>query len=204
MSVELLFSHFKRYIQLDPPEEALVVSMLTPRSFKKGQLINQEGEINRYTNFITSGSARVYYIDHNGHEHVIQLGIREWWISDYLSFIAQQPGYFYAEALQATEVLAISYDNLQILYTQVPKMERFFRLLTQQAYGAFQMRMLQNLSMDAETRYITFLQKYPLLDEQISQKHIASYLGMSAEFLSKIKKRLLQKKRKLVNSPVQG
>lgn len=195
MPHELLFDNFRRHIALSAADEQAIVSLLTPRVFKKGQFITTEGEINRYTNFITRGSARVYYIDHEGHEHVIQLGIQNWWVGDYPSFISQQPGILYTEALQPTETLSFAYENQQKLYEQVPKTERFFRILTQRAYAAFQRRMLQSLSMDAEQRYIAFQQAYPELDQQIAQKHIASYLGMSAEFLSKIKKRVWQKKR---------
>lgn len=196
MSCALILESFRRHIALAPEEERILVSLLTPRSFKKGQLINAEGEINRYTNFITRGSARVFYIDQNGQEHVIQLGIEGWWIGDYPSFIMQQPGYLYTEALRPLEALAFSYENQQKLFELVPKAERFFRLLTQRAYAAFQQRMLQNLSMDAEQRYVAFFDAYPDLDRQIAQKHIASYLGMSAEFLSKIKKRIVQHRRR--------
>lgn len=196
MPYELILENFRRHIALDPAEERVLVSLLTPRSFKKGQFITAEGEVNRYTNFITQGSARVYYIDHAGQEHVIQLGIKDWWIGDYPSFIMQRPGYLYTEALQPTEILAFSYENQQKLYEQVPKTERFFRLLTQRAYAAFQQRMLQNLSLDAEKRYIAFRDAYPDMEQQVAQKHIASYLGMSAEFLSKIKKRIIQKRQK--------
>lgn len=195
MPYELLLDQFRRYITLTVAEEQTAISLLTSRSFKRGQFITVEGEVNRYTNFITQGSARVYYVDLNGQEHVIQLGIKNWWVGDYPSFIEQQPGLLYTEALQATDTLSFSYENLQILYEKVPKMERFFRLITQKAYSAFQKRMLRNLSMDAESRYVTFQNAYPDLDLFIAQKHIASYLGMSAEFLSKIKKRVLLKKR---------
>lgn len=196
MPIELLFDNFRRHIALDAADEPVIAALLTQRSFKKGELIDQEGAVNRYTNFITRGSIRVYYIDLNGQEHVIQLGIQGWWIGDYPSFISQQPGLLYTEALQPTEALAFSYENQQKLYEQVPKMERFFRLLTQRAYVAFQLRMLRNLSLDAEARYLAFQKAYPELDLLIPQKHVASYLGMSAEFLSKIKKRVMQKQRK--------
>lgn len=195
MSHALLFDHFRQHIDFCTDDEQVVAPLLTHRSFKRGHFITTEGETNRYTNFITQGSARVYYIDHNGHEHVIQLGIQNWWVGDYPSFISQQPGLLYTEALQPTTTLSFSYESQQILYERAPKMEKFFRLLTQRAYAAFQRRMLQNLSMDAEARYVAFLHAYPALDQQIPQKHIASYLGMSAEFLSKIKKRVLQKKK---------
>lgn len=196
MSTTLLFNNFRQYIALGPDDEAVVQSLLTPRRFGKGEFINTEGSINRYTNFITAGAARVYYIDRSGQEHVIQLGIEGWWVGDYPSFISQKPGFLYTEALKPIEMLSISYENMQVLYEQVPKMERFFRLITQRAYSAFQQRMLQNLSMDAEARYLAFRESYPDLDLRIPQKHVASYLGMSAEFLSKIKKRVAQRQQR--------
>jgi CRP-like cAMP-binding protein len=195
MDCALLVANFSRYISLSPEEESLVLDLAVVRNFGRGDFICREGEVNRYTNFITTGSARVYYLDAEGVEHVIQLGIRDWWISDYSSFITQQPGILYCEALERTEVISFSYDHLQHLYDKVPKMERFFRLLIQHAYAAFQNRVLQSLSMDAEQRYIHFRNKYPALDIQLPQKHIASYLGMSAEFLSKVKKRVMLKER---------
>lgn len=195
MSEFLLLNHFKKYIQLSKAEEDIVVSRITPRTFTRGAFLTKEGEVNRYTNFISSGSARVYYIDQVGQEHVIQLGITEWWIGDFSSFVTQTPGILYTEALEKTAVLSFSYDHLQELYKEVPSMERFFRLLTQKAYAAFHRRVLESLSMDAEQRYRAFREAYPAMDQQLSQKHIASYLGMSAEFLSKIKKRIVLKER---------
>ena len=195
-SCEALLENFRRHIKLRVEEEQTIEVLVTPRSFRRGEFITSEGEVNRYTNFITVGSARVYYLDRQGSEHVIQLGIRNWWIGDYPSFIMQQPGYLYTEALEPTEVLAFSFENQQKLFEQIPGAERFFRLLTQRAYAAFQQRMLQNLSMDAEQRYLAFRNAYPEMEQEIAQKHIASYLGISAEFLSKIKKRVLLKQRK--------
>lgn len=197
MDYVLLFDNFKQHIQLSAVEEQFITSLLTQRHFKKGQFITFEGEVNRHTNFITNGSARVFYIDANGHEHTIQLGIKGWWTGDFTSFIMQEAGFFYTEALESTDIISISYDNLQILYERVPIMERFFRLLIQRAYAAFQNRVLHNLSLDAEARYLAFRNAYPAIEQQMAQKHIASYLGMSAEFLSKIKKRIVIKGRNM-------
>jgi CRP-like cAMP-binding protein len=195
MNYELLLDSFKRHVHLSEADKQVILSLVTERTFKRGQFITSEGEVNHYTNFITSGSTRVFYIDHNGHEHIIQLGISGWWTGDFVSYIMQQPGFFYTEALESTELLCFSYDNLQIIYERVPVMERFFRLLIQRAYAAFQQRVLHNLSMDAEARYLAFRNAYPEMEQHLAQKHIASYLGMSAEFLSKIKKRIVIKER---------
>lgn len=195
MSYQLLLDNFKNFINLTQNEEELVLQHITERSFKRGDFLNSEGEINRFTNFITKGSARVYYIEPNGHEHIVQLGISKWWIGDFPSFITQTKASMFTEALEKTEVLAFSHDQLQLVYEAVPKMERFFRMLIQNAYGAFHRRVLQSLSLDAEQRYIAFRNAYPEMDLQISQKHIASYLGMSPEFLSTVKKRIVKKER---------
>jgi CRP-like cAMP-binding protein len=195
MERELLLSNFKNHISITDEEWQIASSLLTERRYKKGEFINREGEVNRFTHFIESGSARVFYINSDGQEHVVQLGIRAWWVGDFPSFITQTKGMLYTEALEQTNILAFSHENLQTLYQQAPVFERFFRLLIQKAYASFQYRILHNMSMDAEQRYDIFSKTYPLLDQQISQKHIASYLGMSAEFLSKIKKRIHERRK---------
>ncbi len=195
MNHQLLLDSFNNYVNLTKEEEEFVLLHTVERCFKKGDFLNIEGEINRYTNFIIKGSARVFYIEPNGHEHVVQLGIGKWWVGDFPSFIMQTKASMFTEALETTEVLSISYDQLQLVYESVPKMERFFRLLIQKAYASFHRRVLESLGMDAEQRYIAFRNTYPEMDLQISQKHIASYLGMTPEFLSLIKKRIVQKNR---------
>lgn len=195
MSAIQILHHLKKFIELTESEEQLIIDHLTPRTFKRGEFLTKEGEVNRYTNYIVSGATRVYYIDQTGQEHVIQLGMTDWWTSDFSSFITQTKGILYTEALEKTEVLSFSYDQLQEVYRLVPGMERFFRLLIQKAYAAFQRRVLESLSMDAEERYLAFREFYPDMDQHLPQKYIASYLGMSAEFLSKIKKRIVEKQR---------
>lgn len=195
MERELLLANIQKHVSLTEEEWQFASSLITERIFKKGEFINKEGEVNRYTHFIEMGSARVFYINSDGQEHVVQLGIRGWWTGDFPSFITQTRGLLYTEALELTNIMAFSYDSLQTLYSQVPAFERYFRLLIQKAYASFQYRILHNMSMDAEQRYRIFSETYPLLDQQISQKHIASYLGMSAEFLSKVKKRIHEKRK---------
>lgn len=202
MDSNLLLSNIRSVVPITDCDWQYISSLLTERSFKKGAFLNREGEVNRFTNFIETGSARVFYIDANGHEHVIQLGIRGWWISDFASFITQKKGLLYVEALEATKVLSFSYDSIQTIYEKIPLFERFYRLLIQKAYASFQYRMLQNLSLDAEQRYAQFRESYPEMDAQLSQKHIASYLGMSAEFLSKIKKRLHEKNKTKLHTTI--
>jgi CRP-like cAMP-binding protein len=199
MEPGLLIENIRQYINLSSSDEQEIWKRCTPREFKRGEFINVEGEVNRFTNFIVSGSSRVYYIDPEGVEHVVQLGIEGWWVGDFPSFITQTPATMFTEALEKTSLIAFSYDDLQEVYSTVPKMERFFRILIQKAYASFHKRTLEALSLNAEERYLSFSEAYPLLDQRISQKHIASYLGMTPEFLSTLKKRILTKRRESRN-----
>jgi CRP-like cAMP-binding protein len=131
----------------------------------------------------------------NGQEHIVQFAIEGWWISDLQSFILQAPATFNVQAIEDSELLEIPFEHLEMVYEKVPKMERYFRVITQRAFVAFQQRIVQNNSMSAEERYLAFQQKYPKIELRIPQKLVASYLGISAEFLSKIKKRLLEERR---------
>jgi CRP-like cAMP-binding protein len=190
MHQDLLLDNIRQHVPITDEEFQVVMAFAVERKFGRGEFIQREGEVNRYTNFIQSGSARVYYIDGASNEHVLQLGIRGWWISDFASFITQKKGLLNVEALEPTLVTSFSFENFQAIYERIPVFERFYRLLIQKAYASFQNRVLHDLSMDAEQRYINFKTKHPEMDQQVSQKHVASYLGMSAEFLSKIKKRI--------------
>lgn len=193
----LLLQSIRSLVPVSDDQWLRIEAATQHRSFKKDEFISRDGEINRFTNFIESGSLRVFHIDGDGQERVIQLGVRGWWASDFASFTNQQPGLLHVQALEATELRSFSYEAVHRLFEELPVFERFYRLLIQRAYAAFQNRMLQNLSMDAEQRYLQFRQLYPELNEQILQKHVASYLGMSAEFLSKIKKRVYESDKQL-------
>ncbi len=187
-----LYNSISSLVPITEEEYQLINSVSVLRSFQKDDFICREGEICRYTNFIESGSVRAYHIDANGQEQVIQLGINGWWISDFSSFINQQPGLLQVQSLEPTLLRSFTFEAVHSLFDKLPVFERFYRLLVQRAYTSFQQRVLENLSLDAEKRYLQFRAFYPDLNNQILQKHIASYLGMSAEFLSKIKKRVYQ------------
>jgi CRP-like cAMP-binding protein len=190
MSYELILSSVAKHVRLTAEEETFFTAQITIRKVRKGQFLVHAGSLDRSTYFVNQGSLRAYYIDLNGHEHTIQLAIEGWWISDLQSFILQQPALLNVEAIENSLILEIPHEKLQVLYEKVPKFERFFRIITQRAFAAFQRRMLQNLSMSAEERYLAFQAQYPKLELRLPQKLIASYLGVSPEFLSKLKKRI--------------
>lgn len=188
---------FEKFIALTPAEKTLIASYLRERKVKKGQFLVHEGALSRCTNFVIAGSIRTYFTDQNGQEHIVQFAIEGWWISDLNSFIQQVPATFNVQAIEDSVVLELPFESLEKLYEQVPQLERYFRIVTQRAFVAFQQRVVQNISMTAEDRYLAFQQKYPKIELRIPQRLVASYLGISAEFLSKIKKRLKEGKGKI-------
>ncbi|MEJ0029948.1 MAG: Crp/Fnr family transcriptional regulator [Bacteroidota bacterium] len=138
---------------------------------------------------MNEGVLRAYYSDKNDRETTIMFGVGDWWITDMYSFLNQQPALMNLEALENSEVLELSKADLDKLYVEVPKFERFFRIIIQNAYVREQVRVIHNLSMTAEERYEVFMQKYPHIAQRVTQKQIASYLGITPEFLSSIRAR---------------
>ncbi len=190
MRTDLLFESLEKHIVLTPDDKALICDSIRERKVKKNQFVVHEGAVQKCTNFLNKGSMRTYFIDSSGQEHIVQFAIEGWWISDLQSFILQIPATFHVQAIEDCELLELPFENLEILYEKIPKMERYFRIITQRAFIAFQQRIVQNISMSAEERYMAFRTKYPQIELRIPQRLIASYLGISAEFLSKIKGRL--------------
>jgi CRP/FNR family transcriptional regulator, anaerobic regulatory protein len=197
MRSDLLITSLQQYIPLSERDQQLIIACLRERKVKKGQFLVHEGAVSRCTNFVNAGSVRTYFIDLNGQEHIVQFAIEGWWISDLNSFILQVPATFNVQAIEDSVILELPFESLELLYEQIPKLERYFRIVTQRAFVAFQQRIVQNISMTAEDRYLAFQQKYPKIELRIPQRLVASYLGISAEFLSKIKKRLKEGRGKI-------
>lgn len=143
--------------------------------------------------FVNSGCLRAYSVDHKGEEHIIQFAIEDWWISDLNSFLTGSPATYNIDAIQNSEVLLLEKSDRDHLLESVPKMERFFRLLQEANYVSTHRRINDSLSASAEERYLAFITTYPALIEQIPQNHIASYLGITPQSLSRIRKELSYK-----------
>jgi CRP-like cAMP-binding protein len=193
MDTTLLLQHVGRHIQLNQAETAFFLSLLQVKKLKRKAFLLQEGEICKTENFIVKGCLRTYTIDDNGFEHILMFGIEDWWVGDLYSFLTQSPATYFIDALEDTELLQISKPNLDQLYEKVPKFERFFRLILQNAFIAQQQRINQNLAYTAEQRYLEFMAKYPSLEQRLSQKQVAAYLGITPVFLSMLRKKLAHK-----------
>jgi CRP-like cAMP-binding protein len=186
MDTSLILSNISRHITLTGEEQEYFISLLHERKLKKKQFLNQEGEVTKGPAFVSEGLLRGYSMDSNGFEHVLQFAPPGWWIGDMNSYIRQQPGTLYIDALEDSTVLWMWKSDLESLYSKVPKFERFFRILTENSLAAHQTRLVGVLSLPAIERYASFCQLYPSLIECLPQKQIASYIGVTPEFLSKM------------------
>ena len=193
MDTTLILQNVAKHISLTQAEEKIFTSMLESKSIKRKETHHRVGDICRHTTFIVDGALKGYTVDKDVGEHVINFALRDWWIADMYSLITQKPGVLIIEAITDSEVLMLPYEKQEMLYQQVPKFERFFRILVQNALVANQQRIINNLSLTAEERYQHFTVKYPFILDCAPLHSIASYLGMTPEFLSKIRRRMAGK-----------
>lgn len=161
---------------------------------RKKQLIVQPNFIAKYRYYIVEGALRSFIVDDTGQETTIALAVEDWWITDYNSFVYQTPATLFVEAVSSATVLQLSHEDERKLKTSNPKFETFFRIIAERGLAAQQRRIITNLTQSAEERYDSFAQKYPQFLNEIPQYIIASYLGMSTEFLSKIRNNKIQRK----------
>lgn len=186
MHYELLLQHIGKHTSLSKEEEEKIISVLKTRKLKKKQFLLQEGDVQKQAVFVISGCLRSYSIDKNGFEHVLQFAPPGWWIGDMRSMITQRPGTLYIDAIDDSEILLLLKTDLDKLYEAIPKLERLFRILAENSLATYQHRLIDNLSLSAIDRYNNFCQTYPSLIEYLPQKQVASYIGVTPEFLSKM------------------
>jgi CRP-like cAMP-binding protein len=189
--IDALLVYLKEFIELKPDEIDLLRNKTVKRKYLKGQFIVQQGDVCRHLNFVIKGCTRSYVVDDAGQEHIILFSVENWWTSDLGSFVSQTPADFNIQCVEPTEVIQFGYDDLHFLYEAVPKLDKFFRMLLEKALVASQKRIIRNFSLTAKDQYLAFKALYPEIERRIPQYMIASYLGITKEFLSKIKSQLI-------------
>ena len=189
MSKELIISNISHHIHLTPTETEFLLSLLELKTLTKKQFLLRLGEICRFDNFIVKGCVKVCYIDEKGTECIIKFAPENWWVVDLDSFLNSKPAFYYIQAIEETEVYQLSRSNHDLLYKSIPQFQKFSNERWQNGFIALQQRIMQNLSLTAEERYQHFIRKYPGLEQRIPQKLIASYLGITPEFLSMLRKK---------------
>lgn len=190
MILQPLIEHFKNYIPLDEEEKQLFEGRVTQRNIKRRQMILQESFVCKHYSFVVKGCFRMYGVDAKGAEHNIQFAAEGDWISDIGSFHTGKPSKLFIEAVEPSIILQIEKQDLYFLYRSVPKLDRIFKVIVENKFVELQNHVLQNISSTAQERYVNFLEQYPQLAQRLPNTQIASYIGITPEFLSKIRSEL--------------
>jgi len=186
MNTFQLLQNIAKHIQLSETEQDSVAEAFNSSTIKKKQVLVQEGSVHHFTSFVVSGCLRLYAIDKNGYEHILQFAPTGWWMGDIRSLLTGEPGALNIDALEDSVIMTIEKSVLDKLYQSIPALERFFRILAENSLATYQHRLIDNLSLAAADRYKNFCKRYPTLIEQLPQKQIAAYIGVTPEFMSKM------------------
>jgi CRP-like cAMP-binding protein len=182
-----LIDYITKKVGVSPEEAELFVSFFKLTKVKKRQFIIQPDFVAKYRNFVLQGALMGYVVADEGQDHIIQLAIEDWWISDYNSYIFQQPATMFVTALEDSVILQLEYADEQKLKAMNHKYETFFRIMAELSFAGMQRRIISNLTKTAEERFNEFEDRYPQLSIRFPQYVIASYLGMTTQYLSKLR-----------------
>jgi CRP-like cAMP-binding protein len=182
-----------RYISFSEEERQFFNSLLQLKKVPKKTFLLQEGEICKFEAYINTGCIRTYYINETGMEVTLQFAIEDWWVSDIASFHEQKPSRMFIETLEDCEILTLNPASKETLLKEAPCFERMFRLMVQRNLSRLQERLFQTIATTAVEKYLDFLDRYPTIPQRVAQHYIASYLGFSPEFLSKVRTKLTRK-----------
>ncbi|AKK74238.1 catabolite gene activator protein [Chryseobacterium gallinarum] len=187
----LLYKNISRYINLPEENFKQFADLFQFKKIKRKEMVLKEGEYCLFEGFVQEGCFKVYYLNENGFEQTLYFAVEGWWITDLDSLINHVPCTLNIEAIEDSEVLMISKKDKEYLYETMPQVEKLFRIMNQQSSVALQRRILSLTGKTADKRYLEFLEKYPGLEQRLTQQQVASYLGITHEFLSKIRRKLL-------------
>lgn len=185
-----IISEIFKDISFSKKEENLIENKLKKFNLKKGVTILKADDkvISQY--YVYNGCLRTYYIDKSGKEHTLQFAINDWWISDYTAFFTTTKAVMYIETIEEATIYQISKKSMEDLFIEIPQLETFFRKKMEKAFASFQKRILASLAQSAKERYISFISTYPNIEQSVKNYHIASYLGITTETLSRIRKEI--------------
>jgi CRP-like cAMP-binding protein len=191
---ELLLQSIEKHLPLNAQEQHRILLAFTTQHIKKKDFFLRAGEVCKQVAFVLQGCLRSYATDEQGFEHNLQFAPEGWWITDMNSIIHGTTARLNIDAIEDTQALLLSRDQQDRLLKEVPKLERFFRIISEKSMAGSHKRLIDQVSVNAQTRYLNFCEQYPGLIQRLPQKQIASYIGVTPEFLSKIKADLLRKK----------
>ena len=185
--MSLILTNIEQHVHLSASEQSYFTDMLEEQRLDKKAFVQHAGDPCHFIHFVTEGILRAFFIGKDGKDSTLMFAKKEWWITDMDNFLNERPAALNIQVVAPARVLSLSRKNLDLLFDNVPLFNNFFRILMQNAYCREQRRSLQTLSLTAKERYDLFMQKYPEIASQVTQKQIASYLGITPEFLSHIR-----------------
>jgi len=172
-------------------ETIAIENKLEKITLKKGSRLLNANETVFYQYYVYNGCLRTFFIDRSGKEHTLQFAIKDWWISDYTAFFSTSKAIMNIETIQDSTLYKFSKKDMEALYKEIPQLETFFRKKMERAFAGFQNRILQSLALSAKERYLAFKKAFPNIDQNVKNYHIASYLGITTESLSRIRKKII-------------
>lgn len=187
MDTGLLVTYIRNHIELSDDEVEILLSKIICRKYLKGQFLVQQGDICKYSGFMLSGCSKTFHSDDEGQEHILMFSIESWWSGDIGSYISQTPSDYSVQFIENSDVALFPKETSEELFRLIPSLERFFRFTAERGLVAAQKRIVRGFSMNAKEQYKYFRTQYPLIEQRIPQYMVASYLGITKEFLSKIK-----------------
>ncbi|WP_158825028.1 Crp/Fnr family transcriptional regulator [Mucilaginibacter lacusdianchii] len=182
-----LLNHIQKFVQLTNDEQKLVISYLKYEEINKKHYLFSEGDKCNAQYFVIEGCVRMYFVKKSGTEQIVQFGIDNWWITDYTSFTSHTPTAFYLQAVQESKLIILKQDKQEELLSILPKLEHYFRRIYQRAYAAAQTRLIFFTDLSGEEKYHHFASRFPEFVQRVPQYMLASYLGFSPEFLSRLR-----------------
>lgn len=191
---DLLHKKVTENIFITEEEFDFCKTLFLPRKLRKKQYLLQEGNVCKYTAFVEKGILRTYTIDEKATEHILQFSLEGWWAADLYSFLTNEPSSFNIEALEDSELLLITRPSWDVLLQKIPAFERYFRILIQNNLISTQRRLLGNMTETAEEKYLKLLKSFPDCVQRVPQHMIASYLGITRETLSRIRRQMANRK----------
>jgi len=186
-----LIKHIRKIVELEDDSIKVLTKYVKPLTLKKKDFLLNEGQICRSIYFVEKGCLRMYFINDKSGEQITQFALDNWWISDFLSFIDNKPSEYFIQAVEKSEILSIDERSLDEMLKELPQMERYFRIIMQRAWAASQQRIKYMYDLSKEEYYIHFCTSFPEFVQRVPQYMIASYLGLTPEYVSELRKKKL-------------
>ena len=184
-------NHIRKYVELDDDSVELLLQYITPQKLKRKEFLLKEGQICHSLYFVERGCIRMYFIDNKLNEQITQFALEHWWMADHFSFLDNKPSAYYIQAVEKSEIVAINTSSFEAMFRELPQMERYFRIIMQRAVAASQLRNKYMYEMSKEEFYLMFSTSFPEFVQRVPQYMIASYLGLTPQYVSELRKRKL-------------